>query len=265
MKIIFSIHFLIILLLSPALYTGCILKDLQKVRVLLPGADYCGEIAGIVQYELKYYSAGKLVAVTGLEPGESADIEIEKETVPFAAYPYLKEEYKKRQIYFKPAGAVFPENYDSGEIELSFINGFAAEIILNLSEKGADFSSFNIARFEDVLEEKSGGNPWRVSDTVVLYALSAGIFNSNHVTLRQSFNIGLSDCFLEGCWLFADPLESKIINAPDGSIFLENIYTGNHILVSTDLYPVKTAELFIDNEDWTVFFSSGEGGLSGHF
>ncbi len=235
--------FLLIILLSPLLYTGCILQDIQKVRLILPEADYCGEIAGILQYELKYYSAGKLYTVAGLDPGKYLDVEIEKETVPFAAYPYLCDPHKK-EIYFKPSGAVFPENCKGGEVKLSRINGFAAEIVLSLAEKGVDFSNFNIRRFEEVLNKKSDGNPWRVSDTVVLYALSAGIFNSNHVALRRSFDIELSDSFLEGEWLFADPLEGGIINSPDGNIFLENLYTGRHLFISTDSSPLRTAELF---------------------
>ena len=138
-------------------------------------------------------------------------------------------------------------------------------MVFKLSEKGTDFRNFNIGRFEEVLFEKSDGRPWRISDTSVLYSLSAGIFNSNHVSVKQTRSMELSHDFFENEWVFADPSESRILLPVSGIIQLDNICSGHHLLVRKEEGELKYAEIFADDEKWTAFFSGGEGGLSGRF
>ena len=236
------------------------LKDSQRINVVLPALpSEWKSFRNDISAELVYHSDGRMETVSGLEFGELIKIEAEKAVVPFAAYPVLQ----KQGIRLKPAGGVFPENYNGRELELSWKNGFASEILLTLREKGTDFSYFNIGRFENVLVEKSGGNPWRISETAVLYSLSEGIFNSNHISVKQSLNIELSDEFFSGEWVFADPPDSRGLLSVLGVLILDNIYSGHHFLIRSEENKLKYAEIFIDNEKWTVFFSGGEGGLSG--
>ena len=253
---------ILLFVFSEFFISGCRLNDLKEIIVVLPdlppewesfGKDICAELV--------YYSEGEIGTVCGLEFGDKKAVETEKNVVPFSVYPVLKPCGER----LKPAGGIFPVNYAGNELEISWKNGFASEVILKLSEKGADFRNFNIRRFEDVLFEKSGGNPWRISDTAVLYSLSAGIFNSNHISVKQPLNMELVHDFLDSEWIFADPAESRILHPVSGIIQLDNIYSGHHFLIRKEGGEVKYAEIFADNEKWTAFFSGGEGGLSGRF
>lgn len=252
----------ILFLLLSSLFAGCLLKNDVNVKVLIPEVPALLAASGKnITVELKYYSDGRLEAVSGFEPGDDVYIEIAKEVVPFTAYPVIQDE----GIQLKPAGGIFPEDFNGEELELSWKDGYASETVLYLSEKGINFSNFNIGRFEEILLDKSDGNPWKVSEMPVCYALSAGIFNSNHVSVKRSVSVELSDSFLAGTWIFADPLACRIYESSDGRIQLDDIYEGRHVLVSLDAPVLKYAEIFADNGRWAVFFSGGEGGLSGNF
>ena len=252
----------VLLSVFPALLFGCLLGDSETITALLPDLPPEWEsFENNISAELVYYSGGKSETVPNSVFGDKKTIEVEKDIVPFLLYPVLQ----PFEIRLKPAGGIFPENYDGKHLEISWKNGFASEVILKLSEKGADFRNFNIGRFEDVLFEKSGGKPWRISDTSVLYSLSAGIFNSNHVSVKQLHNMELSHDFLESEWAFADPSESRILLPVSGIIQLDNICSGHHFLIRKEAGVIKYAEIFADNEKWTAFFSGGEGGLSGRF
>ncbi len=239
---------------------SCILFNNQIITVHIPETPQGWDIVeGDCAVCVEYYAGGRKEVVTGAGFGDEIDIETGKEIVPVCAYPVLK----SGEIRLKPAGAVFPAVLSDDELLLTWEDGFSAEVILLLSEKGVDFSNFNIRRFQKVLKEKSGCNPWKISDTSVLYSLSVGIFNSNQVSLRRSFDILLSDIFLKDEWILAEPLDSRSFNSPAGEISLENICTGRFVLLGKDLPGFKYAELFINKDSWTVFFSGGEGGLSG--
>ena len=251
-----------LILLSACLFlaSGCILRDTVEIDVVIPEYPSSWDaVEGNALIELSYFSENRITMLSGLEAGREIKLEIEKGVCPFAAYPVLN----SGGVRLKPAGGIFPADFDGEKLNLSWENGFASEIILKLSERGICFSNFNVRRFEDCLLEKSGGNPWRVSETVLAFSLASGIFNSNHVTLRPSFDILMSDSFLSGRWLLADPLEYREIDSPEGSMELEDIYTGQHAVFSCSSPELKYAEIFVEDEMWTAFFSGGSGGLSG--
>ena len=253
---------LTLFILAGYFLSGCMLKEYQKIKAVLPDLPSEWEsFSNDISAELIYYSGGRSETVSGLCFGDETEIETEKGVVPFSVYPVLH----NQGIRLKPAGGIFPADYDGERLEISWKNGFASEVVLKLSEKGTDFSNFNIKRFEDVLFEKSAGNPWRISETAVLYSLSAGIFNSNHVSGKRVLSVELSDYFLEGDWVFTDPPESRLITSVSGVLLLDNICPGHHFLIRKEDGVLKYAEIFIDNEKWTAFFSGGEGGLSGRF
>jgi hypothetical protein len=248
--------FIITLLLS-----GCMFSGKTNLTVNIPQIPPGWEnISGSIDIELSFYSEGRRETVSGCRFGDEIKLEIEKGLIPITAYPSLE------SVILKPAGAVYPENLIGDSLDLTWAGGFGAEILLNLSEKGCDFSNFNIRRFNMYINDISQGNPWKISEPEILYALSNNIFNSNYVALREFFLIELSDPFFEGRWKFANPLENSIYtDSGGGHLIIDNIFTGHHVLLNMDSAELKSGELFIENERWRVIFNNGDvgGGLSG--
>ncbi len=243
------------------LYLSCILKDIRNINIILPEIPAEWKYAEMsLEAEIRYFSEGKTKVISGLDFGNEVEIEIEKITIPFTAYPLLK----NSEAELRPAGGIFPENCNGKALVLSWENGFAAELMLKLCKQGVDFCNFNTGRFEDLLLKISEGNPWKISESAVLYSLAYGIFNSNYISLLKPLNIEMNHSFLSGEWVLADPLDSRIISSAGSLITLNNIYPGYYLLVKKE-EELKYAEIFIEKNKWTAFFSSGAGGLSESF
>ncbi len=239
--------------------TGCFFSDTTVVTAVLPPFPPSWvSLSGDMEYEIRYCYDGNEKHVYQIREGEGVDILIEKGITAVAAYPV------SGSYTMLPAGGIFPCNGRGDELELSWENGFASVLIHELTLRGVDFSNFNIERFEKTLYEKSGMDPWRLSDMEIRISLSSQVFNSNFVRNRRSFSIAPVSPLLEGSWGISDPLDTRIFKSIEGRLVMDMIYTGHYVLFKTEPEPLFFAELFIDDEGWKILFSTPEGGLSGN-
>lgn len=151
-------------------------------------------------FRLEYPGAGgESLCISGLAPGSEIELVIEKTiNLPMVAYPEGKG-------MLLPAGGIWPWGDDSGDLVcLSWEEGFAAELFLDLWRLQISIDRINYPRLKRELWERSGGDPFLVNREPVLEALALGVMRADKI--KQLPRRDLSVPAAPGLWCSPDPL-----------------------------------------------------------
>jgi len=145
-------------------------------------------------------------------------IEIEKGSfVPIALYP---------SGYLKPAGTILSKDQFPGQnLQLNWSEGFLAELLLELMEKGIPTEHLNINRLAEEIQEECEGDSWSINKDLLMDAI---IYNSLSVYKIKS---GIRKDIilpLEGSWISDNPFYPVSFSNSKGELILGGIYPGVH-------------------------------------
>lgn len=141
----------------------------------------------------------------------SIRLTIEKEfNLPILAYPLLE----GRSDLLKPAGAVFPFSLDEhGRLELSYREGFLAELLFPLYGKNDLITAVNVARLSEAIWERSSGDPWSLDRRKILVTLAYGSMRSDRISLLPAFDLSIRA--RPGVWVAGDPFRASLVVGPE--------------------------------------------------
>ena len=109
-----------------------------------------------------------------------------------------------------PAGVVLsPGSPRPSRLMLSWENGFAASILLNLVREGVAPEAFNLTRFIDLCVERSGGNPWKLDRRRLIGDMLSGQLRVYSFSRLAELEIEL-ELPISGLWYSDYPLELPI-------------------------------------------------------
>ena len=175
--------------------------------------------------------------------------------VPVLAYPCLS----GQPNVLPPAGGVYPLDCDiltsdilgpgvpTESISLSWEQGAVAEILYRLWEQGANCSAFNVPRLSGEILTRSQGDPWALDLERISSRLAAEEFRVTVIRLAPS-----RDLLLEpgtGNWFLESPFRLPVPARTDGSLFLQSVPLGAHILFET---PSASRYFLCVQEDTTL-------------
>jgi hypothetical protein len=153
-----------------------------------------------------------------IEWSRDFNIEIEKgSSVPITCYP---------SGYLKPAGAILPmdlKNMD--KLQLSWNQGFLAELLLQLIEKGIRIEGINIPRLMDEINTESQGDPWSIDKEKLSDAI---IYNSLSIYKIKKENFQIITIPITGTWISDNPFFPVSVSNVQNELIIEDIYRGLH-------------------------------------
>ena len=125
-------------------------------------------------------------------------------------------------IDFFPAGYVGRE-HSGHQVELSWLDGFTADYLLDLARSGIDPAMINVERFRDTVRRRCDGNPWYLDTRRLTEELLAGELWTYSFRPLDRHDIQLE--FDPGCWYhcyipdgsFESDGDSREINLPAGT------------------------------------------------
>lgn len=155
----------------------------------------------------------------------SIHLTIEKSiNLPILAYPLLQ----GRADLLRPAGGVFPFSLDErGRLELSYRDGFLAQMLFPLYGKNDLIAAVNVERLSEAIWERSLGDPWSVDRERILVTLVYGTMRSDRISLLPAFSLSISAH--PGIWIAGDPFRAPLTVPLDSRAFeLDRLPTGIH-------------------------------------
>jgi hypothetical protein len=129
-----------------------------------------------------------------------------------------------------PAGGIYPldASGDFWDLDISWQNGFAAELLSRLIGGGVEVAGLNSRRLAAEIWDRSAGDPWRLDMNGMAQALATGGFTVYAIRLlahcSATVTPGTGRWFLESP--FAFPLEADA----DGVLALQDLPVGTHTL-----------------------------------
>jgi hypothetical protein len=256
--------FLAVLLLS---LTGCAFFRRERVvTVILP------ELPGPmkqrfanIDFLLEFpspdkKSGGKEYLVARVSPGQDDQtVEIRLPKVPYVpclAYPVTD------FGMLKPAGgvtdAVRPDKASpdfSGRegldyIALSWEEGFAAEVLLQLFIETDTYRSINVPRLVQEIEDAGGADPWKLDKRPILLGFGYGSFSSYRIKELETFSLEID--FPPGTWFWDNLLKNTFEVPAEGFICLERLALGHHKMIRLD--GPDYISLYIGRKEWHAVF-----------
>ncbi len=208
------------LLLFTFLITGCeIFTNFRTVTISFPKEPPPwfpddNKLTG----EIFYPGVSGSIESTVIKWKGSFTIEIEKgSSVPMACYP---------SGYLKPAGAVLSKDLIPGKnLQLTWEDGFLAEILLDLLKKRIPIEHLNINRLAEEIHTESEGDPWSIDRKLLMDAI---IYNSLSVYKIRSGELQDITIPTIGEWISDNPFYPHIFSNTEGKILIEGIYPGLH-------------------------------------
>ena len=150
--------------------------------------------------------------------------------LPVLAYPNLPDQ----SIELPPAGGVYPLDCDStNTIVLSWQQGAVAEVLHRLWYQGMDCSAVNAPRLAREMSARCQGDPWKLDLDRICARLATEAFRLTDIRTAPS-----RDLLLEpgaGSWFLESPFCSRVPTDADGSLILESVPLGSHILFELSL------------------------------
>jgi hypothetical protein len=221
-----------------------------------------------ITFEVDYPGKNAIANSRKYLPGSSFIVSSGLSILPVVAYPYIG------NVNIQPysAGGIFPANMDNGKVVLTWENGFAAEVLYKAIKNGIALDNFNVSRFEKVLIEKSGGNPWIFEEDDIIYALSFNIFNSNFIKKKRTYSLNLTSPYFNinnEKYMCLNFLDKRYFNIKEQSLFLDNIPERNLSFVmlktdnTVDFSNLNFIEIFMDNTGWYAYFTNSPEIISG--
>lgn len=165
-----------------------------------------------------YSGVSGSIESTVIEWNDNFKIEIEKgSSIPIACYP---------SGYLKPAGTVLNIDIVPGQnLQLTWEDGFLAEILLDLIKKNIPIEHLNISRLANEIQIESEGDPWSIDRELLMDAI---IYNSLSVYKIKSGELQEMTIPTVGEWISDNPFYPHILSYMEEEIFLEGIYPGLH-------------------------------------
>lgn len=161
--------------------------------------------------------------------------------LPVLAYPNLP----GQSIELPPAGGVYPLDCDiSNTIMLSWQQGATAEILYRLWHQGVDCSAVNVPRLAGEISARSQGDPWALDLDRICARLGAETFRVSDIRLAPSRALLLEPG--AGSWFLESPFRIRVPTDTDGSLFLEAVPLGAHILF--EMPPATCFFLYVEEE-----------------
>ncbi len=207
-------------------FGGCsLLEEETGVRVMVPDlpAWWIPHRSGISLRLVWIGSEGDEEEILA-DSWEAREIRIPKlPNVAVLAYPRFRGEE------LRPAGGLYPATLEGGggRLRLSWIDGFASELLLAASRAGIPLEMLNGVRFLSTAAERAGGNPWRLDRERPLEALIAGRFSMYDFSLRDGYPanapVGEGSRFLP-----ADPLAPPVTADGTGFLRFDRLEVGFH-------------------------------------
>lgn len=222
-RILFLVH-LIQLFTACSFYSPDVSLELQ-----LPEApQHWREAFGELSFRI-LYPAGKSGAFEEKRADSHTPIVIRIPKVlrlPVLAYPNLP----GQSIELPPAGGVYPLDCDilTNTISLSWHQGASAEILYRLWKQGVDCSTINAARLAEEIGARCQGDPWALDLERICTRLAVEEFRLTDIRLAPC-----RDLLLEpgtGNWFLESPFRDQISAQADGSLLLQSVPLGAHIL-----------------------------------
>ena len=216
----------IIFLLLTFLLSGCeLFTNYRTITVSLPKApppwfQNSNNQTGLVLYP----GLSGSIESTVIEWKGSFTIEIEKgSSVPIACYP---------SGYLKPAGVVLIKDIFPGkDLQLSWSEGFLANLLIELRKKGIIIEHLNIDRLYEEIQTECEGDPWSIDKELLMDAI---IYNSLSVYKIKSGELQNITIPITGEWISDNPFYPHIFSNTEGEIHIEEIHTGLHRFQNTE-------------------------------
>ena len=163
--------------------------------------------------------------------------------IPVLAYPYLPGE----SLRLPPAGGVYPLDCDVNDdsIALSWQQGATAEVLYRLCIQGVDCSAVNIPRLTREMTARCQGDPWALDLDRICARLAAERFRLTDIRLAPCRDLLLKPG--TGRWLLESPFRNQVSAEADGSLFLEAVPLGAHILFENP--PGACYLLYVEEEN----------------
>ena len=126
----------------------------------------------------------------------------------------------------KPAGAVINTNGDAKtSIQLKWEDGFLADLLLDLKQRGIQTDQLNISRLKNEIKEKCNGNPWSIDRELLKEAIIYDALTVYKIKTGTHQNIIIT---AEGTWISDNPFYPILISNSEGDLILNEIYPGMH-------------------------------------
>ncbi|MBA7636637.1 hypothetical protein ES703_44258 [subsurface metagenome] len=170
---------------------------------------------GDIPYLLTYPGQEKKLRQEIVYPfRQKVEIVITKQNnLPVTAAPLVK----NGAVRLPPAGGLYPHDLDTRgkRLTLSWIQGFAAEILIRLHSGGMDTTGINTIRLCAEIRERAQGDPWLLDIDLITAKLAGGGFRVNYIRKLPSRDIemmpGAGEWFLESPFSSLHPLEEQQI------------------------------------------------------
>lgn len=128
---------------------------------------------------------------------------------------------------FKPAGFVQGVGSLREAVELNWMDGLAAELLLELAQKGVDLRRINCGRLAENIVKRSDSKPWRVDRQRLVSDILQGNLWVYSVKLLELNNLELS--LPPGTWYSAWPLADPL--TADDSGWSGSLSDGLHLFI----------------------------------
>ena len=259
------------------LFYGCTMQSPQQVPSLgtytfrfpcWPPEEFRGPCPQLVKWRLEITGCGihKELLVAPDEPLFSIELP-QNEPASILAYPVtatggapISYTATSTEEFFRPCGAIIPDNSEGKHHELSWKAGFSSHIlacILNRhSVSGSSYvipALFNWNKLQETINAKESDSikkvsaskcffsPWRIDEEILINAIESGSFKATHIKQVESKNFMISEYIQKNGTFFFYPEyipEAAVIQATGYMAVPKNDYKQTDFLAvsaSTEL------------------------------
>ncbi len=166
-----------------------------------------------------------------------------------AAWPHFSDNFQF--WHCKPAGFVQGTAHVHEKIELNWLDGFAAEFLLELAQGGMNMRRLNIDRFRDTISARSHAQPWKLDRQKLAADIRDKSLWVYSITLQESMDISLP--LPAGIWYSSYPPDPPLI--VDDSEWIGSMVNGLHQFIRPSDGTV--AEVWINERNVPVILLHG--------
>lgn len=194
--------------------TGCLINPLAYDTVEIDLPKWKLENFTLYKWKIEIHNQNYADRYFINPEKSSIHISIQKNQ-PFSitATPIIKmSESNEKTIFFKPAGGLYPFNFDGKKIQLTWENGFSAYIMQQCFKSDNDSStishfihSFNWNKFNEIINtkiqesilssEKIFFNPWLSDYEFIIEHLCSKNFSANLLNSKKFICVNLNELF----------------------------------------------------------------------
>lgn len=142
----------------------------------------------------------------------------------------------------RAAGAIYPLRLNAEEVlPLTWEDGALASVVARLDRAGAAVELVNVARLEEEMTERSGGDPWALDLDRIAASLAGGSFAATEIRRAEAYPVELP--LPEGLWFPAaayapvfscDERTPPVVELPVGLHAFFRLGSGSRWLVAVE-------------------------------